>query len=65
MWMPIVIGIILLAVCAVMLIIARPQPGQDSAVWLSKPWILGQAYLLAALITAVVGVSYLLNAKPT
>jgi len=32
MWMPIVIGIILLAVCAGMLIIARPQPGQDSAV---------------------------------
>jgi len=63
--MPIVIGIVLLAACMGMLIIARPQPGQDSAVWLSGPWILGQAYVLVALITAVVGVSYLLNAKPT
>ena len=32
MWMPIVIGIVLLAACMGMLIIARPQPGQDSAV---------------------------------
>ena len=63
--MPIVIGIILLAVCAGMLIIARPQPGQDSAVWLSKPWILGQAYVLAALIVAVVGVSFVLNGWST
>ena len=63
--MPIVIGIVLLAACAGMLIIARPQAGQDSAIWLSKPWILGQAYLLAALITAVVGLSFLLNAWPT
>jgi len=59
--MPIVIGIILLAVCVGMLVIARPQPGQDSAVWLSGPWILGQAYLLVALIIAVVGVTYILN----
>jgi hypothetical protein len=58
MWMPIVIGIVLLAVCVGMLIIARPQAGQDTAVWLSKPWVLGQAYVLVALITAVVGVTW-------
>ena len=63
--MPIVIGIVLLAACMGMLIIARPQAGQASAIWLSKPWILGQAYVLAALITAVVGLSFLLNAWPT
>ena len=62
--MQIVIGIILLAVCVGMLIIGRPQAGQDSAIWLSKPWILGQAYLLVALIAAVVGVSFLLNNWP-
>jgi hypothetical protein len=56
--MPIVLGIVSLAVCVGMLIIARPQAGQDSAVWLSKPWILGQAYVLVALITAVVGVTW-------
>jgi hypothetical protein len=45
--------------------IAGDQSGQDSAVWLSKPWILGQAYVLAALIVAVEGVSFVLNGWST
>jgi hypothetical protein len=62
--MLIVIGVILLALSAGMLVIARPKAGQDCAIWLSKPWILGQAYVMAVLIIAVVGVSLVLNSLP-
>ncbi len=63
--MQITIGIVLLLVCVGMIIIARPKPGQDSAIWLSKPWILGQTYVLLTLLAAVVGVSFILNGLPS
>jgi hypothetical protein len=63
--MQIITGLILLIVCAGMLLVARPKAGQDSAHWLSKPWILGQAYVMLALSVAVVGVSLVLNGWPS
>jgi hypothetical protein len=62
--MQITVGLILLIVSVGMVLVARPKQGQDSAVWLSKPWILGQGYVLAVLVAAVVGVSFILNAWP-
>ena len=62
--MQITVGIVLLIVSVGMVMMARPKAGQDSATWLSKPWILGQAYVLAVLVVAVVGVSFVLNAWP-
>ncbi len=63
--MQIILGVALLLVCMGMVVIARPKPGQDSAIWLSKPWILGQAYVLLTLLVAVVGVSVILNSWPS
>ncbi len=63
--MEIIVGCILLIVCVGMIVVARPAAGQDSVVWLSKPWILGQAYVLATLVVAVVGVSFILNGWPS
>ncbi len=62
--MQIIIGIVLLIVSVGMIVVGRPKLGQDSALWLSKPWILGQAYVLAVLVVAVVGVSLILNGWP-
>ena len=59
--MQIAIGLILLIVCVLMVYVGRPKAGQDSAIWLSNPWILGQAYALAALIVAVIGVVFVLK----
>ncbi len=63
--MEIVVGCVLLIVCVGMIVVAQPAAGQDSVVWLSKPWILGQAYVLATLVVAVVGVSFILNGWPS
>jgi hypothetical protein len=54
-------GVVLLLVSVAMIIIARPKAGQDSAIWLSNPWILGQIYALAVLATAVLGVTFILS----
>lgn len=62
--MKLLVGCILLIVCVGMIVIARPPAGQDSVVWLSKPWILGQGYVLVTLVTAVVGIAFLLNGWP-
>ena len=61
--MQIVIGLILLIVCVGMLVVARPKAGQDSAIWLSKPWILGQAYVM--IVLAVVGVTFIFKGWPS
>ncbi len=63
--MLIILGVVLLLVCVGMILVARPKAGQDSAIWLSKPWILGQAYVLLTLLVAVVGVSFILNSWPS
>jgi hypothetical protein len=62
--MKLLVGCILLIVCVGMIVIARPPAGQGSVVWLSKPWILGQGYVLVTLVTAVVGIAFLLNGWP-
>jgi hypothetical protein len=63
--MQIVVGCVLLIACGGMIVVARPAAGQDSVVWLSKPWFLGQAYVLATLVVGVVAVSFILNGWPT
>jgi hypothetical protein len=63
--MQITVGCILLVVSVAMVVIARPASGQESVFWLSKPWILGQVYVLASLVRAVIGVSFILNAWPS
>ncbi len=63
--MQIIIGLILLIASVGIISLGRSRAGQDSAVWLSKPWILGQAYILPALVLAVVGVSLILNGWPS
>ncbi len=59
--MQIIIGLTLLIVAGGMVFVARPAAGSDSVLWLSKPWILGQIYVLATLLVAVVAVSVILN----
>jgi hypothetical protein len=63
--MQIVIGALLLIVAAGMMFIGRPAKGSDSAAWLSKPWILGQLYVLAVLVVTVVGVSFIITGWPS
>jgi hypothetical protein len=63
--MKIVVGLILVIACVGMMVLARPKQGQDSAIWLSKPWILGQAYIMLALVVAVVGVSLVVSGWPS
>jgi len=62
--MQIAVGIVLLLVCAGMVFVARPPAGTDSAPWL-KSWLLGQMYVLAALVIAVIGVGFVLNGWPS
>jgi len=62
--MQIAVGPILLLIFVAMIWIARPRQGMDSAGWLQRPWFLGQAYALAALVVAVLGVSFILNSWP-
>ncbi len=62
--MQIIIGLILLIACVGIIALDRPRAGQNSAVLLSKPWILGQSYVLIALVVAVVGVSLIVNGWP-
>jgi len=52
-------GLILLAVTIAMLVIARPADGV-SAKFL-KVWIVGQIYALAAMVSAVVGVTIIIS----
>ncbi len=62
--MQIIIGLMLLIACVGIIAVDRPRADQGSAVWLSKPWILGQSYVLIALVVAVVGVSLIVNGWP-
>lgn len=62
--MQIVVGLILIIVCAGMVVVARPPAGSDSAHWL-KSWPIGQTYVLASLITGIVGVGLILNGWPS
>ncbi len=63
--MQIILGVVLLFLCVGMVVVARPKAGQDSAIWLRGPWILGQTYVLLTLLAGVVGVSFIVNAWPS
>jgi hypothetical protein len=63
--MQIILGLVLLIISAGMIMAGRPQKGSDSVPWLSKPWILGQAYVMIVLIVGVVGVSFILTGWPS
>jgi hypothetical protein len=63
--MQIVIGALLLITSVGMIYVARPARGTDSVPWLAKPWFLGQLYVLLTLVSAVVGISFILNNWPS
>jgi hypothetical protein len=63
--MQIIIGSVLLIAFVGMVYVARPEPGSDSVPWLARPWILGQVYVLIALVMAVIGISFILNNWPS
>ena len=49
-------GVISIAIAVAMLILARPKDGV-SAHFLKGPWIVGQPYVMIAMIFGVIGVS--------
>ena len=55
-------GLILIAAPIAMLVVARPADG-ESAPFL-KVWIVGQAYALAAMLSAVIGVTIIISTWP-
>jgi zinc transporter ZupT len=55
-------GLVLLAVTVAMIVVARPADGV-SAPFL-RVWIVGQAYALAAMVSAVIGVTILITTWP-
>ncbi len=56
-------GVGLIAVMCLMVFIARPAKGQDSVPWL-RVYIVGQVYLLTAMICGVVGITILIQSFP-
>ena len=55
-------GLFLLAVTVAMIVVARPADGV-SAPFL-RVWIVGQVYALAAMVSAVIGVTILITTWP-
>lgn len=55
-------GFVLLAVTVAMIVVARPADGV-SAPFL-RVWIVGQVYALAAMVSAVIGVTILITTWP-
>jgi hypothetical protein len=55
-------GLVLLAVTVAMIVMARPADGV-SAPFL-RVWIVGQVYALAAMVSAVLGVTILITTWP-
>jgi hypothetical protein len=55
-------GLVLLAVTVAMIVVARPADGV-SAPFL-RVWIVGQVYALAAMVSAVIGVTILITTWP-
>ncbi|HEY5217510.1 MAG TPA: hypothetical protein VIJ17_11545 [Pseudolabrys sp.] len=55
-------GLVLIAITIGMIVIARPKDGV-SAPFL-KVWIVGQIYALAAMVSAVIGVTIIISTWP-
>ena len=62
--MSIVIGCILLIVSFGMVLVGRPAAGRESAALLSKAWSSRRLHILAALVIAAAGISFILNGLP-
>jgi len=60
--MNMVAGLVLIAVTVAMIYLARPSDGV-SAPFL-RVWVVGQLYLMTALVSAVIGVSMLISNWP-
>ncbi len=60
MKLEILYGVALILVGAAMLWIAKPGKGQDSVPWL-RVFIVGQMYVMAAIVCMVTGVSVILT----
>lgn len=58
--MSFIIGLVLLAVAAVMVLIARPSASGEPILYL-RVWAVGQAYVIGALSSAVAGVTLMLS----
>ena len=57
--MNIVIGLLLVALTVGMLVLARPRDGEPAQ--FLKAWIVGQAYVMTAIVSAVTGVALMLS----
>ena len=55
-------GLVLIAVTAAMIVVGRPVDG-ESAPFL-RVWIVGQLYALAAMVSAVIGVTIMIITWP-
>jgi hypothetical protein len=56
------LGILLIAVTVGMVLIARPTAGEP--VRFLKVWIVGQIYILGAMVSALAGVTIMINTWP-
>jgi hypothetical protein len=52
-------GLVLIAITVAMVFFGKPKDG-ESARFLKGPWIVGQAYLMIAMISGVLGVTALI-----
>jgi hypothetical protein len=55
-------GLVLIAITIAMIVIARPKDGVSAP--LLKIWIVGQIYALAAMVSAVIGVTIIVSTWP-
>jgi len=56
------LGILLIALTVAMVLIARPVAGEP--VRFLKVWLVGQIYILGAMVSALTGVTITINAWP-
>jgi hypothetical protein len=57
-----VLGLILIAITIAMIVVARPVDGVSAR--FLKSWVVGQAYAMAAMISAVMGVTLIISNWP-
>jgi hypothetical protein len=56
------IGMVLIALTVGMVLVARPVGGEPAR--FLRTWIVGQAYILGAMVSALAGVTVMINAWP-
>lgn len=55
-------GLVLIAATIAMLVVARPRAGEPARFLTS--WLVGQAYALTAMVSAVVGITIVISTWP-